>query len=408
MIEETFICRSCNGGRSQVLLDMGLQPLANAFVRNPDDDADQFRAPLTLVMCENCRLIQLRQQVDRERLFRHYLWVTGTSDAAARHAAWFSRRLADRYLSADDDFLVEIASNDGFFLQHFREAGFRVRGVDPSDVGAGANARGLPTIQDFFGSDVALRIVAEEGKAKVVVARNVIGHSSELRDLIDGVSRVLAPRGRFVIEHPYAYLLRAEVQYDTIFHEHVSYPTLQSVANLIGQFAMKIVDVSFVGMNGGSMLIEAAHQSDPAPEAGLETRRFENFVRLNEPDGWEGFRAAVSAQRVALIDLLRRLADEGRSVGGYGAAAKCMTMLNYCGIDTRLVKAFADANPKKQGLLCPGVRIPVVSPDELLAMNPDYIVIGAWNLKEEIIRQLREKKGYRGRFIVPLPSPSVV
>ena len=408
MIEEGFRCRGCGSTDAHVILDMGKMPLANAFVTDESDDADAFRAPLSLVMCEHCNLIQLGQQADREQLFRNYLWVTGTSDAAARHAPWLSQRLAERYLDADRNLLVEIASNDGFFLQHYRDAGFAIQGVDPSNVAGEANERGLPTIQDFFGKAVAERIVTEQGKAQVVVARNVIGHSSELRDLFAGVDHLLADDGHFVIEHPYGYLLRSEVQYDQVFHEHVSYPTIQSVSNLLAEFGMKIVDIDFVNMNGGSMLIDAARLADPAPEAGHEMRAFEKFIRLNEAAGWDEFRDTVLRQRTALVDLLKTLKNEGKSVGGYGAAAKSMTMLNFCGIDTELVEVFADANPKKQGLMCPGVRIPVVSPNELLERKPDYILIGAWNLKTEIIRQLREEKGFAGKFIIPLPLPTVV
>ena len=408
MIEAEFSCRGCGSKLAYDLLDMGQMPLANAFVTGESDDADAFRAPLGLVMCEDCRLIQLGQQVDREQLFRNYLWVTGTSDAAAKHAPWLSQRLAERYLNGENNLLVEIASNDGFFLRHYRDAGFAIQGVDPSNVAGEANACGLPTIQDFFGKAVADRIVAEQGQAAVVVARNVIGHSSELRDLFAGVASLLASGGHFVIEHPYGYLLRNEVQYDQVFHEHVSYPTIQSVANLLEQYGMKIVGVDFVDMNGGSMLIEAAHHADPAPEAGLEMRAFEKFIKLNESKGWDEFRTAVHRQRSALVSLLESLKDKGKTVGGYGAAAKSMTMLNFCNIGTNLVQVFADANPKKQGMMCPGVRIPVVSPNDLLAMEPDYILIGAWNLKKEIIRQLREDMGYGGKFIIPLPMPTVL
>jgi SAM-dependent methyltransferase len=408
MNESDFSCRSCKGGSAHTLLDMGDVPLANAFVSSTSDNNDSFLAPLRLVMCNNCRLIQISDIVDRQRLFSDYLWVTATSEAAAVHAPWLASRLAERHLGGDNNFLVEIASNDGFFLRHYRESGFRILGVDPSNVALDAAAAGLPTIRGFFGCEVARRIVQEHGQPNVIVARNVLGHSSELRDLIEGISLLLAPGGRLVIEHPYAYLMREEVQYDQIFHEHVSYPTIQSVSNLLRQFGMKIVDVNFVNMNGGSILAEAARKDDPAPEAGVEIRQFENFIHLNEPDGWDNFRSAVSNQRNSLVELLERLHDEKALVVGYGAAAKCMTMLNFCGIDNRLVAAFGDANPKKQGLLCPGVRIPVVSPEELVSLNPEYILLGAWNLKKEIIRQFREEWNYRGKFICPVPVATVI
>jgi len=387
---------------------MGKVPLANAFVDSDHSGADSFRAPLGLVMCDHCRLIQIREMVDREQLFSDYLWVTGTSRAAAQHAPWLASRLATRHLDGSNNFLVEIASNDGFFLRHYRDAGFRILGVDPSNIALTANDAGLPSIRGFFGCEIAERIVQEHGQPAIVVARNVLGHSSELRDLVKGVKLMLAPGGRLVIEHPYGYLMREELQYDQIFHEHVSYPTIQSLSNLLEQFSLKIVDVGFVNMNGGSILVEAAHSDDGAQEAGIEMKAFENFIRLNEPEGWERFRTAVLEQRSALVAMLEKLRAENAVVTGYGAAAKCMTMLNFCQIDTRLISAFGDANTMKQGMLCPGVRIPVVSPEELLAMNPDYILLGAWNLKEEIIRQFRDEWGYAGKFINPAPMPTVI
>lgn len=403
----TFTCRSCNGHDSHVILDMGKLPLANAFAKSAEDDIDSFRAQQTLVMCKSCRLIQLQEMVDREELFRNYLWITGTSQAAADHAQWLSQRLADRYLDEKNNFLVEIASNDGFFLKHYRDVGFKILGVDPSNIAADADKRGLPTIQTFFGKEVVNKIINEHGQAQIIIARNVLGHSSELRDLIEGAAMLLSQGGRMIIEHPYAYLMRSEVQYDQIFHEHVSYPTIQSLSNLIDQFGLKIIDTTFVDMNGGSMFVEITQKTDPAPAGGLEIKDFENFIHLNDPEGWDDFSNTVTRQKKELVELLQKLKSEGKSVAGYGAAAKSMVMLNYCGIDTNLVSIFADANPNKQNLLCPGVRIPVVSPDEMLATNPDYILIGAWNLKKEIIHQLRNEKGFKGKFIIPLPLPSI-
>lgn len=408
MNETSFICRSCNGNNCHVILDMGTLPLANAFAKNTGDNIDSFRAQQTLVMCEDCRLIQLKDMVDREELFRNYLWITGTSQAAADHAQWLSQRLAKEHLHGEQKFLVEIASNDGFFLKHYRDVGFDILGVDPSNIAAEADKRGLPTKQSFFGKAIAKEIIAERGQADVIVARNVLGHSSELRDLIEGAAMLLKQSGRMIIEHPYAFLMRSEVQYDQIFHEHVSYPTVQSLSNLIQQFDLKVVNVTFVDMNGGSMFVEITQQSDTAPAGGLEIMDFENFIHLNEPRGWEEFSSTVRKQKNQLLELLRSLKSEGKTIAGYGAAAKSMVMLNYCDIDTELISVFADANPKKQNLLCPGVRIPVVSPDEMLDSKPDFILIGAWNLKKEIINQLRTEKGFQGKFIIPLPLPSVL
>ena len=399
-----FKCRGCGSSNGAVLVELGELPLANAFVSAADADADRFTKDLTLVMCDECLLIQIREDVPREQLFSTFLWVTGTSRDAAVHARWLASRLKERHFHADRRFLVEVASNDGFFLRHYQEAGFDILGVDPADVTAEATRQGLPTIRDFFGESVAAAIVAERGQADVIVARNVLGHSSELRDLVGGMKRLLAPGGVLVLEMPYAHFLRDQLQYDTIFHEHPSYLTVGSTARLMGSVGLQITDGSFVRMNGGSLLCEVMHEDAPVARNDGALIDFEELTALNHPSGWTRFADEVREQREAFVGMLGELRAAGRRVAAYGAAAKCMTMLNYCRVSTDLIAAIGDANPRKQGLLCPGVHIPVVSPEQLVASAPDVIVIGAWNFTDEIITSLRGR-GYAGRFLVPLPKP---
>lgn len=409
MNETAFVCRACDSRAAAPILEMGHVPLANAFVNSASATEDRLTYDLTLVMCQACRLIQLRTNVPREQLFSSYVWVTGTSATAKAYAQWFSQRLKQRFARMGSaPFLVEVASNDGFFLQHYREEGFKILGVDPSNLAQEADARGLPSIRDFFGTAVADRICAKDGQADVIVARNVLGHSSELQDLVKGIKRLLAPDGVFVVEGPYAYFLRADLQYDTIFHEHVSYLTIYSLGKLLERFGMKITDVTFSPMNGGSMLCEIMHAEHPTPRGDHGFVEFEQLIDLNRPEGWQRFAHAVQSQRAAFTRLLQDCAAKGETVVGYGAAAKCMTMLNYCRVGTDLISVMGDSNPRKQGLLCPGVRIPVVSPEALMGQNPDYVMIGAWNFKEEIMRFFREKLAYKHRFIIPLPEPSIV
>ena len=403
-----FCCRACNSPDTPLLLDMGRLPLANAFTTGPDDHSDDFREYLRLVMCSNCKLVQIRDEVDRDKLFSSYLWVIGTSETTRRYAKWFSSRLAERYLLKAGAKLVEVASNDGFFLEHYREVGFDVLGVDPSNLALEANERGVPSIRAFFGQDVARRILSERGAAEVIVARNVLGHASELQDLAAGLKLLLAPGGVCVIESPYAYFLRNELQYDTIFHEHPSYLTAGSVSNLMARFGLKLTDATFVQMNGGSFVFEVRHADYPSATDVQSIIDFENLIGLNSLAGWNEFARSVEAQREHFVRLLTDLKHQEKRVVGYGAAAKCMTMLNYCNISTDLLSLMGDANPRKQGLFCPGVRIPVVSPEALIESRPDYIMIGAWNFKDEIMHSFREIHGYRGGFILPLPMPTLV
>ena len=409
-MKKQFVCRACRESQHETILDMGEVPLANAFVSSAESgNEDQTLQPLQLVMCLSCSLLQIRDDVPREKLFSDYLWMTSTSAGAKRHAQWLSSRLWDRFGQLDSSpFLVEIASNDGFFLRHFKDVGFNILGVDPSNFADDADANGLTSIRDFFGAAIAEHILETRSAADIIVARNVLGHSSELQDLVLGIKKLLAEDGTLILELPYAYMLRAETQYDTIFHEHLSYLTVGSLHNLFSQIQMKITSIEFVDMNGGSLLCEVVHESNSAPPVDLTMLAFERFISLNSASGWQRFSEDVERQKAALLDLLWQLKADDRKVLAYGAAAKFMTMLNYCSIGPDLVEACGDANDRKQGLLCPGVRIPVVSPAELMQMKPDYVLIGAWNFRDEIIDSLRGEFSYGGKFIVPLPVPYII
>ncbi|MDT0593759.1 class I SAM-dependent methyltransferase [Glaciecola petra] len=406
---DSFKCLACNHEKYHMVLDMGDVPLANAFIKDLSDTADQNREPLSLVMCPECDLLQIKDEVDRTKLFSNYLWMTSTSAGAKAHAEKLSTRLWEKFGSDEKQpFLVEVASNDGFFLEHYRDVGFDILGVDPSNFAQEANDRGVPSIRDFFGVKVVDKILETREKPEVMVARNVLGHSSELQDLIAGMKKLLAPEGTLVLELPYAYMLRAELQYDTIFHEHLSYLTVGSLHNLFKRFGLKITDVDFVHMNGGSLLCEVKHEENETPANDHSMRAFEEFIGLNSIEGWRSFTKDVNKQRRDLVALLEKLKSDGKKVVSYGAAAKYMTMLNYCDIKTDLISACGDANDRKQGLLCPGVHIPVVSPKELMDMDPDYVLIGAWNFKTEIINLLRNDYGFKGEFIMPLPYPEII
>jgi len=403
-----FECRLCEHDQAHVLLDLGLLPLANDFVQSPDDDTDRQTEPVVLVMCEECKLLQLRDLVPPRRMFETYLWTSSSSEAAKAHAQSFARMVAGRYPVGDHPFLVEVASNDGLLLRSMKAEGYRVLGVDPSNLADEATASGVPTMRAFFAEDAARRIVEEHGQADVVVARNVIGHVANLRGLLAGLRKLLRPEGALIVESPYAHGLRSELQYDTIFHEHVSYLTMTTLAEALRRYGLVATDTTFVPMNGGSFLCHA-HRTDKANSAhGLDSiLELERVFELNEPRGWTWYAAAVQQQREQLRGLLTRLTSEGNRVTGYGAAAKAMTMFNYCDLTPELVMVVADGNPRKQGLFCPGVRIPVVSPEQMLELKPDYVLIAAWNFTQEIAGQLRARN-YPGQFLVPLPVPRTV
>jgi SAM-dependent methyltransferase len=394
-----FECRLCRASVPEPVVDLGDLPLANAFVDPASGDApDAPRLPVALVMCAGCRLLQLREPAPRGDLFGEYLWTTGTSSTAVAH----SRALAERVAALRPaSFLVEVASNDGTFLRAFAAAGMQVLGVEPSNLADEATAAGLPTHRTYFDGAAAARIVEERGTASVIVARNVIGHTDDLRGLLEGVDRLLAPDGVLVVESPYAMLLLVQLQYDTIFHEHVSYFTLSTLTAALRTIGLEIVDVDVVGLNGGSFLCTATRGGIPATRGILA---LEEELQLNEPAGWSDYGARVERQREELVDAIDAIRADGGNLVGYGAAAKTMTMLNYCGIGPGRVSLFADANPRKQGLLCPGVRIPVA---DVAASRPSHVLVGPWNLQAEIVASVRAA-GFEGDFVVPLPVPRVL
>jgi SAM-dependent methyltransferase len=400
-----YCCRGCSSTDATLLLDMGIVPMANDFVSADHPAADAERFPLNLVMCNACHLVQIKEIVPPERMFRNYLWVSGTSATLQQYAADFAARLAKKCPPQPGSFLVEIASNDGTLLSACRQHGFEVLGVDPSSVAKEANQNGIPTLNEFFGLEVATSIVRQRGQASAIVARNVIGHVAQPVDLVRGIKKLLGPHGRCIIESPYAGLLREEIQYDTVFHEHVCYFTIGSLSKLLEREGLRIVDLTFSPMNGGSFVAEVTHADVSGPSGAQPVLDLEKITQLNEPRGWDVFSHRAQAQRRELRSLLKEVKQQGAKVVAYGAAAKFMTMLNYCDIGTDLLVCVGDANPRKQGMLCPGVRIPVVSPQSLMDEDPDYILIGAWNFRDEIVRQFRDKHGFAKGFLLPLPVP---
>jgi SAM-dependent methyltransferase len=401
-VSAPFECRLCRASVPEPVVDLGDLPLANAFVDPAAEDApDGPRFPVALVMCAACRLLQLREPAPRSHLFDEYLWTTGTSSTAIAHSTALAGHVA---ALRPRSFLVEVASNDGTFLRAFAAAGLDVLGVEPSNLADEATAAGLPSLRSYFDGHAAARIVEEHGAAQVIVARNVIGHTDDLRGLLEGIDRLLAPDGVLVVESPYALLLSAQLQYDTIFHEHVSYFTLATLTAALRTIGLEIVDLDVVGLNGGSFLCTATRGGTPATRGPLA---LEEQLLLNEPAGWWDYAARVEQQRTGLLEAIDAIQAGGGHLVGYGAAAKTMTMLNYCGIGPDRIHQFADANPRKQGLLCPGVRIPVASWADVVASGPSHVLVGPWNLQTEIVASLRAG-GFTGDFVVPLPVPRVL
>ncbi|MBV8193347.1 MAG: class I SAM-dependent methyltransferase [Alphaproteobacteria bacterium] len=402
-------CRIC-GHSINDFLAFGDMPLANDLVADAAAAAAQDRFPLTLAFCPHCSLVQLRETVDPERLFRDYVYLSSNSASYVAHAAALAGRLVlDRDLDPASR-VVEIASNDGYLLKHYARAGIPVLGIEPArNIAATARKHGIETIEEFFSASLARQLAADGLRADVIHANNVLAHVSSLTDTVDGIATLLKPNGLSVVEAPYLFDFLDRLEFDTVYHEHLCYFALTPLVRLFSDAGLEICNVERVEMHGGSLRIFVRHQQG-APLAAPVEALLEDERRWGVGDitTYRHFADRVRSFAPRFRDFLVSLRAKGYSIAAYGASAKGATLLNYCGVGTDLLDFVADLSPLKQGRAMPGVGIQVVPPSELLARSPDYVVLLAWNFAEEIIRQQSEYRRAGGRFIVPVPNPHIV
>lgn len=404
-------CRACGEKSLRLFLPLGNQPLANSFLKSSDEFAEELFFPLDTHFCESCSLVQIPDVVDPEVLFRHYLYVTGTSDTIAQHNRAYAQSVTDMLWLTGDDLVVEVASNDGSLLRCFQDFGVKTLGVDPAtNVAAMARANGVETINEFFNLDTAKKIRAEYGPAKAVIGNNVLAHVDDTQNFLRGCKEVIGKEGLVIIEMPYLGDLLNRTEYDTIYHEHLCYFSVNSLMRLCESAGLVIVRMDHVPIHGGSLRMHAGHAEVHQNHSAKvltwaeeeKIKGFTDFLR------YEQLARSVEHSRNSLVELLKQLNAEGKTVAGYGAAAKGNTLLNYCQITTDLVPYLVDKNPLKQGMLTPGMHIPVLPVSTLLERQPDYLLILAWNFAEEIMRQQSEYKARGGKFIIPIPEATVV
>ncbi len=409
-MSESSTCRSCGEPGLRPFLSLGTTPLADALVRPDEVDGPEARFPLDVAFCPSCSLVQILEEVPPEQLFvDNYLYFSSFSDELLRHSREHALGLIERRGLGPDSLVVELASNDGYLLRNFAEHGVPVWGVDPApDQVEAAEAAGIPTLQEFFGPEVARRMRAERGPADVIIANNVMAHVPDLNGFVEGMSLLVAPDGLITVENPYVRDLIRHCEFDTIYHEHFCYYSCTAVDRLVRRHGLFLNDVEyFPDLHGGTLRWHIGPVED-VQAAAAEYLAEEQRVGLDSFDYFARFGGRVEAIRTELLGRLRELRAGGASIAAYGAAAKGSTLLNYTGIDTDLVDFVVDRNVHKQGRLMPGVHIPIRDTSALLDDQPDYVLLLAWNFKDEILAQQEEYRRRGGRFIVPIPEPEIL
>jgi SAM-dependent methyltransferase len=400
-------CRFCATPLEHEFVNLGLSPIANAFIK-PEEVADiEPFYPLHVFVCGACFLVQLEEFESPDKIFSDYVYFSSYSDSWLAHARKFVEGAAHRFGLDSNSLVIEVASNDGYLLQYFKERGVPVLGVEPaSNVADVAIAAGIDTIDEFFGVTLAERIRDEGRACDLLVGNNVLAHVPDINDFVGGLKIVLSENGVLSMEFPHLLKLIQETQFDTIYHEHFSYLSLLAVQRIFEHHGLIIFDVEELPTHGGSLRVFAQHPNGQQETTGnvnkvLDDEREAGFDTLQ---GYENFSEKVMRVRDDLLEFLESAANSDKKVVGYGAPAKGNTLLNFCGVGPNAIEYTVDRSPHKQGQLLPGTHIPVHSPEQIAATKPDYVLILPWNLQEEIVQQLSHLEEWGGKCVVPIPE----
>jgi hypothetical protein len=405
-------CRSCGAPLTVGLIDLGMSPISNAFVRADHASFSERFYPLKSFVCDRCWLVQLEDFETPETHFHaEYVYFSSFSDSWLAHVRSFVEKAVARFALGASSRVVEVGSNDGYLLQYFVQRGIPCLGVDPAANCAKAawELRRVATEVAFFGSKAATQLREQGGTANLIIANNVLAHVPDINDFVAGFKILLSEQGVATFEFPHVLEMIRNVEFDTIYHEHYSYLSLLALEPLFARHGLRVVDVERLSTHGGSLRLYVAHADRTAvTESVRQLRREEVQAGLDRLVTYETFGLRVRQLKRSLLRLLIGLVEEGKSVAAYGAPAKGNTLLNYCGIGRDFIAFTVDRNVHKQGLLLPGTRIPVLAPDEIAKRRPDFVLILPWNLREEIVAQINEIPDWTGQFIIPVPEPVIL
>ncbi len=408
---KTQRCRLCGAGLDHTFVDLGMSPLCESFLAADEIDAMEPFFPLHVQVCGECFLVQLREYVSPEHIFTEYAYFSSYSTSWVAHAKAYCEMIARRLDLGPESLAVELASNDGYLLQHFLPLGVPMLGVEPAaNVAKVAIDKGIATRVDFFGVALAQKLLAEGFGADLILGNNVLAQVPDLNDFVGGMRILLKPEGVITLEFPHLQRLIEGNQFDTIYHEHFSYFSLTTIDRMAARHNLKLIDVEELSTHGGSIRVYLAHQASARPPALAVADMLERERRLGFLDlaSYDSFAERVRRTKRRLLEFLIKAKDEGKTIVGYGAPGKGNTLLNYCGVGVDFLDFTVDRNPYKHGRHTPGMHIPIHDVGAIDAAKPDYVLILPWNLREEIVRQMRHIGDWGGKFVVPIPEVEVI
>lgn len=403
-------CRFCGAGLENTFVDLGMSPLCETYPSAEDLKRGETYYPLHVFVCDQCFLVQLEEFESPEAIFSDYPYFSSYSDSWLKHCEAYCDKVTRRFGLNERSFVVEVASNDGYLLQYFRNV--PVLGIEPAaNVARVAIGKGIQTLVRFFGANLAAELASEGRSADLVLGNNVLAQVPDLNDFVEGLKILLKPDGILTLEFPHLLKLIEHNEFDTIYHEHFSYFSLLTTIRILAAHGLKVFDVEELPTHGGSLRIYASRQENRSIEVHPAVGRLiaeELHARLDSSAGYEAFRERAKRTKLDLLDFLIRAARESKSVAGYGAPGKSATLLHYCGIGKDLIQYTVDRSPHKQGRFLPGTHVPIFHPDRIRESRPDYIIILPWNLKQEIMSQVAFIREWGGRFVVPIPCLEIL
>lgn len=409
-VKEVTNCRICGSQDLVQFLDFGAQPLANSFLKKEELDSLETKYPLRVALCNNCRLVQLKDMVDPETMFRDYVYFS-SGMPASQHFRAYAQSIVTDFTESENDLVVDIGSNDGHFLSLVKELGRKILGVDPArNLARAADEAGIPTIPEFFSEHLANEIVKKHGHPKVAVGNNVVAHVGNLHELVKGVKALTAEGGVFVFEVPYLIDMFENLSFDTIYHEHLSYFAVFPLKKLFEQYGLEIFNVQVHPIQGNSIRVFVCQRRDrPIQYSVQEYLNKEKAMGLHDSmEPYLELARRIKNLKDGVVLLLRDLKKQGKRMVGYGAPAKGNTLLNYYGIGTDILNYVTEDLPSKIGLYTPGMHIPVMPTSEMRKNPPDYALLLAWNYKDVILKKEQNFRDGGGKFIMPIGAERIL